>query len=576
MALSGVINGTTSDSKILCMIEWSAEQSIIDNSSIIYAQLLYYRTDSNETIGRWSGNININGVNYVREANIAINNEPEYYIGQVIVTVPHNADGTKTITISATGAISGTTLTSTNISATITLDTINRAALITAATNFNDEDNPTITYLNNIGDNATTLQACISLTGANDDIKYRNIPKTGTTYTFNLTDAERNILRNATSDKTRSVIFVVKTVVGGKTYKSNLTKTFSITNALPEITASVIDSNSATIALTGDSSTLVRYYSKPRYTMAASAKKGASITELYTYDRDTKLTDTTGVKNYCDGKRHIFYTKDSRGFSTNKSIETPFIEYIYLTCNLSVSIPTAAGDTTLNIDGAYFNDTFGAVSNTLTIQYRYAELNKSYGEWITITPTISGNSYSKSVNINGLNYQTPYKFQARAIDKLDTRVSGERRVKSEPVFDWGANDMSINVPLSIQGRLYGTQEYLHIDAAKNRYFLSALSVGVDGVKYPNGILVVFVRAESGVPLDEDYRFFFVPKEILLNHTGSKLTFTMASSNFEYIASKTIYVYEGLLNGDDSNNASGTANGITYDNSKFIFRGYITL
>ena len=98
------------------------------------------------------------------------------------LTVTHNSDGKKAISVSLATAIYTATVT-TN-SGTWTLDDIPRQAIITSAQNFNDTQNPTIQYSNQAGSNVTSLQACISLTGSNDDIAYRNISMTGTSYTF--------------------------------------------------------------------------------------------------------------------------------------------------------------------------------------------------------------------------------------------------------------------------------------------------------------------------------------------------------------------------------------------------------
>ena len=105
------------------------------------------------------------------------------------------ASGTKTISHNSAGAASF----SASVSAAIytfavncsgsdswSLTSIPRQATITSAPNFNDEANPSITYSNPAGSAVTTLQACISLTGSTDDIAYRNITKTGTSYTFKI------------------------------------------------------------------------------------------------------------------------------------------------------------------------------------------------------------------------------------------------------------------------------------------------------------------------------------------------------------------------------------------------------
>ena len=158
------------------------------------------------------------------------------YSGTVVAsgtyTFTHNTNGSKSFTAYAEAGIYYVAV---NCSGTgnWSLPSISRNASITNAPNFNDTQNPTITYTNPAGSNVTSLQACISLTGANADVSYRDISTTGTSYTFNLTDAERNVLRQATTGKTRTVYFVVKTVINGQTLTNSKQVTLTIVNANP-------------------------------------------------------------------------------------------------------------------------------------------------------------------------------------------------------------------------------------------------------------------------------------------------------------------------------------------------------
>ena len=102
------------------------------------------------------------------------------------ITVNHAADGKKTISVAAT-IKTNLQFGNASISDTFTCVDIPRQAKLTAAVDFNDEANPTITYTNPAGSAVSSLQACISLDGTVDDIKYRDISKTGTSYTFTLT-----------------------------------------------------------------------------------------------------------------------------------------------------------------------------------------------------------------------------------------------------------------------------------------------------------------------------------------------------------------------------------------------------
>ena len=131
MALSGSFVGTTNSDRLVPVIRWSATQDEEKNESTVTATLYYYRTNSYTTSGDWTGTITIDG-NTISESGVwAYIQQTEYEIISHTVTVPHNVDGSKTITISATGRVPGTTLESTAISATITLDQINRTSILT-------------------------------------------------------------------------------------------------------------------------------------------------------------------------------------------------------------------------------------------------------------------------------------------------------------------------------------------------------------------------------------------------------------------------------------------------------------
>lgn len=106
------------------------------------------------------------------------------------------------------------------------------------------------------------------------------------------------------------------------------------------------------------------------------------------------------------------------------------------------------GTATITFNGNYFNGSFGAVSNTLTVQYRYRVAGGTWGSWTAATATKSGNTYSGTATITGLDYRTKYGFQVRATDKLFTATTEEQTAIALPVFDWGENDFNFNVPVT--------------------------------------------------------------------------------------------------------------------------------
>jgi hypothetical protein len=365
------------------------------------------------------------------------------------VNVAHAADGSKTLACSAsytTGVSSGTV----TASASKELTKIPRAATLESAPNFNDEANPKITYSNPAGSAATTLQACIaSSDGATIYAAYRDISKSGSEYTFSLTSAERTTLRNAAKNaKSISVRFYVKTVIGGNTYYAYLAKTLSIVNANPTVNPTITDTNSVTTGLTGDSNTLIRYFSNAKVTFGASALKGASIKSMKV-ENGSKSLSADGTINAVDSGSFKFTVTDSRGNTTTKTVTKAIVNYVKLTCGLANTEFNTDGVISFTVKGNYFNGTFGTTSNVLIVQYRYKLEGGSYGSWQAAEATISGNTYSASVTISGLDYRTKYVIQARAIDEISTIASAEKVMSCIPVFDWSGEDFNFNVPVTM-------------------------------------------------------------------------------------------------------------------------------
>lgn len=128
MALSGSFSGSTNNQYIKPTIEWSAVQSIDGNYSDVTATLKYSRTNTGYTTsGTWSGGIVVNSSTTVGSKYLEITYNSGTVAISTTVRVYHNEDGTRITTIGAYGGIPGTSFSTTDISSTITLDTIPRA-----------------------------------------------------------------------------------------------------------------------------------------------------------------------------------------------------------------------------------------------------------------------------------------------------------------------------------------------------------------------------------------------------------------------------------------------------------------
>lgn len=365
-------------------------------------------------------------------------------------TVAHNSDGSKSMALAYSldmasasytpGAMSG--------SGTMTLTKIPRGATITSAPNFTDEDDPVVKVSNPAG---VSVQLGIFKDSTHALADYRTI--SGTSYTFRLTQAEREAMRKVdTTKNTAQVRFYVKSTVGGQTFITYLIRTLTIKNPAPTLNPTVKDVNQTTLALTGESGNLVKYHSQVAVKTGAQAVKGASLVRQSVTCGSNTLTGDGTLEGVESGTIVVSAT-DSRGNTTTKTVERKLVGYVRLSCTMGQGTPDASGRYDLEVTGACFYGSFGEKENTLTVEYRYrAQGAEEWGAWTAVDrATQLGFTYVAHATVEGLNYQTAYEFQARAEDALEQVESEVKVVKASPGFDWGKDDFAFHIPVYIQG-----------------------------------------------------------------------------------------------------------------------------
>lgn len=492
MALSGNLTTSNYQGRYL-KFEWSATQNIGKNTSTISWTLKGDGDASSSWYNSAPFEVTIDGAK-VYESSTRIKLYKGTQVASGTKTFTHSTDGKKSFKVEVKGAIY---VSSINVSGskTFTLDDIPRKATITSAPNFNDEGNPTIKYSNLAGNNATTLQACIADTnGSTVYAAYRDITKTGTEYTFNLTNAERVALRKAvTTGTTVNVKFYIKTVIGGVTYYHNVEKTLSLINYTPTLNPTVIDTLAESITLTGDANNkMIKGYNKMSFTANAAGVKEATVKTVTCKYGSTTHTGTTGTFNNVTVKDFIVTVTDSRGNTNSKTVSKTLIDYIPLTCDLKVPLPTTDGETTVSISGNYFNAFLGSKNNTLTVRYKYYEDGASAPSWSVTTATFNGNKYNASIKVTGLDYRKTYVFEANANDLVKSINSTTIKVKTTPVFDWGEDDFNFNCDVTINGNLTvnGSNSWKNLTLNSNFKAYNDVTANTPQYKNNNGVVTV--------------------------------------------------------------------------------------
>lgn len=488
-----LIKSNNPDISLFSLIfEWNTRtQDVINNTSTIdwafkietydlnrwEGTTLFAGDEVSLTIDGWGDEsvpgirVKINGEEVVNEPDgtttVASNQLVTLASGEYIKV--HNSDGTLSMSASGLariksfsdgeGEVTGSPDQAVSVSTQITPNAIPRHAVIQSAPNFNDEENPTITFA--IPDGATNVKAYIALDGETQSIAARSI--SGSSYTFNFTQSEREVLWSILNGgyDTKQIRFYVISDFNGTTYKTYLTRTLTIVNYTPTLNPEVYDTVSDIVdRLTGNKYILVKYASKPYFSTGAKARKGATIDTQSVKNGETTLHSASGTFDYVTNNLFSFAATDSfgRNVSAEREFSRPnyFIDYVKLTCSVSVSEMTADGDVAVTIKGKYFDGSFGKRANSMRMHYDIAKNNgdPENVDMGYIYPTVDDDAnYSYTFTITGLDYQSVYDLTVRVTDEISKEEPTEANVivASTPIFDWGRTDFNFNVPVTIQG-----------------------------------------------------------------------------------------------------------------------------
>lgn len=286
MALSGNFSGSTGNQYIYPEIYWSAVQSVDGNYSDVTATLYYSRSNSGYTTsGTWSGGITINGSRTSGSRYLSISYQSETMAISATVRVYHDADGSKAITISADGAISGTSLSSTSISAAITLDTIPRATTPGLSASSVDMGSKVTINLPRASSSFTHKVWYRPSGGAwvviADDV--------ATSYVWTVPDLAASI-PNATSLKLEIDVetFSGSTKIGEKSVYMTATVPTSVVPTISSVAAS-----EATSGLSAKFGAFVQGKSALKVVVTASGAKGSTITKYETVIQSVLYKDSS-------------------------------------------------------------------------------------------------------------------------------------------------------------------------------------------------------------------------------------------------------------------------------------------
>ena len=371
---------------------------------------------------------------------------------------------------------------------------------------------------------------------------------------------------------------VVTTFKDGTTTTETKVGRVLITDNPPTFNPTIVDANGVTQTLTGDSSVMVRYWSNAKVTFNMSSYEGTSISEFgVIHDGLSYVNQEPVVIERVQNGTFELYAKDTKDRTGRLVVNTPIVEYIKPTARVIKNQITGEGEYMVQIKGACFDGTFGAIDNEIFVYFRYKEQNATeFSDWILVPAVnIANGTYEASYTLTGLDYKKGYIFQAQIADVLDTVNSSEVAVVSIPIFDWSDKDFNFNVPVTIQGKPVMTGESAGND---NKILWEGNELmTVDTVihlsepisEQTSGIVLVFSRSEYPSSLTTH----FVPKIMVQLFQGAGQVFLMANNAAtSKFGAKYLYLYDTYIEGQGSNDTdASTASGLDIENSYFALR-----
>lgn len=416
MALSGTFYGSTNNEYIQPKIVWSATQSVSGNYSTVTASLYYSRTNTGyTTTGTGDFVLNINGNSKSVEKKVEITHNSNTLAVTHSVTVYHNSDGTKSITIRGFGGISGTSFSSTTISATVTLDSIGRATTPSLSTSSVDMGG-SITINMPRASSSFTHDLAYAFAGSG----YTSFATDrGVSYTWTVPDLASKIPdASSGSVSVRCQTYNGSTLVGTKYVSFTAKVPASVVPTVGTVTTADAETN-----LASRFGAFIQGKSRIKTTIAASGAKGSTIKSYSTTFNGATYTGsswTSGVVNSSGNVSMTITVTDSRGRKGKKTVTVSVLAYsppqIAL---LSATRVNAAG--TVKEDGEYIllgydyavSSLGGKNTAAMVIDYKLATASTYPDGNVILTGTALSAEEQKS--LESPTFSADYQFDVRMV-----------------------------------------------------------------------------------------------------------------------------------------------------------------
>lgn len=391
--MNGTINLTNSSQTsgggyIVGAIDWTAEANKDANTSTVTANLflkkaIYESTVTTPTVGTWDCSLSVAGESVSNGVYKSISGDWVLMLSKTVV-VPHNADGTKTITISGAGwGPSGTAYSgkAAEGSGSVTLEAIPRASSLSAGTlTLGSTNSITITAA------ASGFRHDVYLkVGSKNVCMLHDVLAGKYSITPTLTDFA-NQITNAASGTGTLTLYTYNAAWSAQVGSKSYTVTVSIpSTVVPSITSTTLAE--AVSGLAAKFGAYVQNKSRLAVSISASGIYGSAISRYETTIDGTVYRDrsfTSGVLGNSGSVSVVIKVTDSRGRSTSTTKTITVLPY---------SPPRITTITAERIDTSGNPDNDGNRFE-LQLAYSISQLGNKNDRTMTVKYKQSGGSYS--------------------------------------------------------------------------------------------------------------------------------------------------------------------------------------
>lgn len=321
----------------------------------------------------------------------------------------------------------------------------------------------------NMSANGSTLSETIQTKGTNskialcfDDYAYNNISVPSGYVKMRSTYSNEDLMNLIGNSYSNSISFTIQTFNGNTQIGNNYTanSTYQIIRSPYDLTATAVVNDSLSTTLTGNTNTIIKGISNVLVTITAVKNQyyndNSTLSQYLFYTEYNPIVENL---NY-----HIFEKVTAKDFNTNildsrglnsavaTASVTNILDYFKPVISSLRTSRAEATSTNINFDieGSFWNNNFGNSANSITLKYRFKLGQGTYSQYTTITPTITGNSFTYSGTFNSGSSTSDATIEVLVIDSTNSEFALDAtEPKGESIFDIGDSYFGVNGTFAI-------------------------------------------------------------------------------------------------------------------------------